>query len=340
MSGAGDHQDRPVGFGVIGARSMIATKAVLPALDAAEGARIAAVATRSGSIAAPWSALAVADYDEVVQHPDVEAVYVPLPNSMHREWVERAAAAGKHVLCEKPLGATAAEAAAMAAACADAGVLLAEAWMTPFDPRWSEAARLVREGAVGELRTIDAAFTFTLPPSAADNYRWDPALGGGALLDVGIYCVGPAAELWGTDPTTVEASVLSTARGVDATTAAELRWDDGRVARARCSFVEDDVQRLEYVGTTGRLALDGDAHTGGAPARRIQWWRTGGAAGTDDGGPESIDVVPDDPYRGMVERFAAAVRGAAEWPRPVSRAVDLAALLDRIRAVATELPTP
>jgi predicted dehydrogenase len=348
--------DRPVGIGVIGARSMIATKAVLPAIDAAAGARVAAVAARGGAVPARWADVDVGDYDDVLDHPDVEAVYVPLPNSMHREWVERSAAAGRHVLCEKPLAGSAAEAAAMAATCRHHGVLLAEAWMTPFDPRWAAAMRMAAAGAIGPVRTIDARFTFTIPAEAADNYRWAPELGGGALLDVGIYCLGPAAEMWGTEPTTVEATVTSTATGVDATTVAELRWDDGRTARARCSFVEPEVQRLELVGATGRLVLDGDAHTGGTAARRIQV-RHGAdtedveaADGADeveaaDGAEgveqvEHVDVTPEDPYRRMVEAFAAAVRGRQDWPRPVDRAVDLQRLLDRVRSAAVEVVAP
>ncbi len=317
----------PVGLGVIGGRSMVATRAVLPAIGPASGTRLAAVAARGGRVPRPWRGAAVADYDDVLRDPAVEAVYVPLPNSMHREWVERAAAAGKHVLCEKPLAPDAPGAAAMEAACAEAGVLLAEAWMTPFDPRWAEAARLAAGGTVGPVHTVEASFTFTIPPEASDNYRWDPDQGGGALLDVGIYCLGPAVELWGARPTVVRAEIDPSPSGVDATAVVELAWGGGRRAHARCSFTEPEEQRLAYVGPHGRIVLDGDAHTGGRAAHAIQLTRDDGGTPVD----EVIEVAPDDPYRRMLERFAAAVRGRRPWPRPAARSVELLALLDRIR---------
>ncbi len=327
----------PVGLGVIGGRSMVATRAVLPAVGPASGTHLAAISARGGRVPRPWRRAAVPDYDDVLRHPAVEAVYVPLPNSMHREWVERAAAAGKHVLCEKPLAATAPEAAAMEAACVAAGVLLAEAWMTPFDPRWSEAARLAVGGTIGPVHTVEASFTFTIPPEASDNYRWDPTQGGGALLDVGIYCLGPAVELWGARPTAVRAEIDRSPSGVDATTVVELDWGGGRTAHARCSFTEPETQRLTYVGPGGRLVLDGDAHTGGRTARAIHLTRDDGGTPVDD----VIEVVPDDPYRRMLGRFADAVRGRVPWPRPAARSVELAALLDRIRhSGGSEVPAP
>ena len=128
-------------------------------------------------------------YASLVEDPEVEAVYVPLPNSLHREWVERAAAAGKHVLCEKPLAPTAADARAMADACAAAGVALLEAYMTPFHPRARAVEALVASGRLGALRFGRAVFTGVL--DRPDDHRWRPEMGGGALLDVGIYCVAP-----------------------------------------------------------------------------------------------------------------------------------------------------
>lgn len=355
---------RSVGVGVIGARSMVATRAVLPAIDAAAGVHVAAVAALGGPPPSRWAHLAVETYEAVLDHPDVDAVYIPLPNGLHAPWAERAAGAGLDVLCEKPLAPTAGEAAAMVAGCEAHGVLLAEAWMTPFDPRWRHAVDSARRGDVGPVRSIDAAFTFTISPDAAANYRWDPALGGGALLDVGIYCLGPITEFWGTHPDEITVRRRLDDRGVDATTTATLRWDDGRVGTIRCSFVEPERQYLRLTGSEGSLVLDGDAHTGGTAARTIgveshgappaphDPTASGAAAGAAPGSASvgettrSADSAPsrrlertrtivvdaDDPYRLMVERFADAVRGPMPWPRPAARSVDLLALVDRIRA--------
>ena len=305
---------------------MVARLAIFPALDASQEANLVAAASLSGPVPAPWDRYTVADYDAVIDHPDVEAVYIPLPNDLHRRWALRAADAGKHVLCEKPLAANVEAAQQMRTGCNDAGVLLAEAWMTPFDPRWERTFELVAEGLIGTVTEVTAAFTFTIGPEAAENYRWRTEHGGGALLDVGIYCLGPAVRLWGSVPATIKASIQLAASGVDATTAVELIWPGGQVARARCSFVEAEQQRLELLGTSGSLTLDGDAHTGGKQATMIQH--------LDSAGAHEISVEPDDPYRRMIDAFAAAVRGTQPWPRPVESSIEMLELLKKIREAA------
>ncbi len=201
----------------------------------------------------------------MLEHPDVDVVYIPLPNGMHREWTERAAAAGKHVLCEKPLAADPDTARAMADACATAGVILAEAWMTPFDRRWSTALELVRTGAIGDVDAQYHRFTFTIGPEAADNYRWDPTQGGGALLDVGIYTLGTAVELWGADCEIDSVQRTMAPSGVDATTVAEprvARRPPG--AQIRCSFVDDGAS----AGVVPQRRRDAAARARGVHERR------------------------------------------------------------------------
>jgi predicted dehydrogenase len=307
---------------------MVARAAVMPAIDASPHADIVATASLSGPVPSPWSATSVADYEAVLDHPAVEAVYIPLPNDLHRIWTIRAAAAGKHVLCEKPLGVTADDARVMLAACDSSGVLLAEAWMTPFDPRWAHTMRLVDEGFIGSVTEVNAAFTFTIGPEGAANYRWRPDQGGGALLDVGIYCLGPAVELWGSKPVAVNATVIEAPSGVDAATTVRLTWERGQVARARCSFVDTEQQRLEVIGDDGALILDGDAHTGGAAATTIRHRDAQGREST-------ITVDADDPYRSMVDAFAHALRSTRRWPRPTERSVEMLELIERIKAEAS-----
>jgi len=312
-----------VGFGVIGARSMVATRAVMPAIDACDRAELVAVSALGGPVPRRWAHLGAGLYDDVIDHPDVDAVYIPLPNGMHAEWVERAIGAGKHVLCEKPITPTADEAARLGESAERAGVLLAEAWMTPFDARWSAAMTMARAGELGEIVDIDASFTFTIGPDGDGNYRWSSDQGGGALLDVGIYCLGPIVELWGARPDLVDATALWHTNGVDARTEATLEWLDGRQARIRCSFVDPEEQRLEIIGTEASLVLEHDAHTGGERAGTIVLAR-------GDHATQRVSVSPTDPYLGMVESFAASVAEGAPWPRPMSATVELLRLIERI----------
>ncbi len=317
------HDAAPVRIGVIGGRSMVATRAVMPAVDASDLAELVAVSSLGGPVPDPWDHLSVGTYDDVLAHPDVEAVYIPLPNGMHREWVERVAAAGKHVLCEKPIASTVADAAAMSAACDAAGVILAEAWMTPFDARWRAAMDAVREGRLGTVIDVDSSFTFTIGPEASENYRWSADQGGGALLDVGIYCLGPIVDVWGAAPDMVDATALWHTTGVDARTEATLSWADGREARIRCSFVDAEEQRIEIIGDQASLIIESDAHTGGEQAR-------GFLVVGSDGRISTTPVTWSDPYLGMVDAFARAVRGDAPWPRPMTSTLELLSLIEQI----------
>ncbi len=302
-----------VGIGVLGGGAFIANAAVLPAIRAARGVHLSAIASRSGGIADAWADRAVADYDDVLADPDTDAVYLALPNGLHRAWAERAAEHGLAVLCEKPLAPSADDAEAMAAACDRHGVLLAEAWMTPFGTSWR---RLIACLDPTQIREIDARFTFRIGPDQDRNYRWDPTQGGGALLDVGIYTTGLAVELFGPDLEIVEATggtrtaddLDLTGPAVDAWTRATLRTATGATIRIWCSFVDDEAQTLRVTDHSGRsIELTGTAFT-----------QQAGAPGEAD------------PYQDMIEAFGDAVAGRAPWPRTAARAVAHLGLLDRI----------
>ena len=220
----------PLRIGLIGARSWVANQAVIPAIEASASCVLVAVGSSGGPVPQHLAHLDTGGYDRVLAHPDVEAVYVPLSNDQHRPWVERAAMAGKHVLCEKPLGLDGADAAAMVAVCEGAGVVLAEAWMTPFGARWAEIVGRAATGQLGEIRHLAATFTFPLDPKQTNNYRWNPGQGGGALLDVGIYALGAAVALWGAEPSIVHAAASRGVTGVDLSTSAWCQWDASRTA--------------------------------------------------------------------------------------------------------------
>ncbi len=312
----GSSSAEPVRFGVIGSSSMVARLAVVPALEASPKAEIVAAASLGAGD----------DYRSVVDDPSVEAVYVPLPNGLHREWVEACAAAGKHVLCEKPLALTAADARAMADACSGAGVVLMEAYMTPFHPRTVALVDLVTEGRLGRL--VTARSTFTFPHSVPTDHRWDPVLGGGALADVGIYTLTPLfeiAEAAGSPvPDEVSSHQVRTDRGADVTTVGMLRFPTGFVASFECSFDAPERQVLEVVGTEARVT--------------VEHCFTPDASDTDlvlhhrDGSVETVTGPGADPYRGMVDHFCAVVRGRAELRRPPALSVAFAELCDRLRA--------
>jgi predicted dehydrogenase len=309
----------PLRWGVLGAGSVVARQAVLPALAASGRSEVVAEASRgAGGDVVPYLA--------VLADPAVDAVYLPLPNGMHREWAVRAAAAGKHVLCEKPLACSAAEAQDMADACAAAGVVLMEAYMSPFHPRAVGLADLIAAGGLGDLRFAAAAFTFPLADPA--NHRWRPEMGGGALLDVGIYCLAPLVAAAGRFPAAVAAAAVESGSGVDASFAGWLDFGEGFVASFSVSFEAPERQHLELVGTAA-TAVVADAFAAGATGQRPTVLRADAG-----GGPEPL-VAPDaDPYLLMVDHFVAVVRGEVPSQRPPSDSVALLGLLDRLRAVA------
>jgi predicted dehydrogenase len=263
-------------------------------------------------------------YDDVLADPDVEAVYVPLPNSLHAEWTIRAAEAGKHVLCEKPLATTALEAGAMASACEQAGVLLFEAYMTPFHPRSERLEAILRSGRLGELRFARTAFTGVLRDES--NHRWSPAMGGGALLDVGIYCLAPLLLAAGRSPVKLAATSVQTASGVDSSFSGWLDFGRGFVANFECSFETPERQRIEVVGTDGSLTME-RTFTPGLDDTVLSVLDRSGAV-------ETIECGGADPYAGMVDHVSAVVRGAADPRRTPADAIEVATLIDRLRVVA------
>ena len=234
-------------------------------------------------------------YEALLADPDVDAVYVPLSNDGHRPWTLRALAAGKHVLCEKPLALNAAEAEEMAAAAAAARRLLMEAFMYRFQPRLRALAEAM---ASRTLRHVHAAFGFTIRD--LDNYRLRPELGGGALYDVGCYCVDVTRWLLG-EP----ADVRAFRRGapVDMTTSALLRFPSGATASLWASFESPEYQVLEIVTDDEVVRVE---HPFGPPGS-------------------------DDPYRVMVEEFSAAAESGGAAPLPVESSIANLRVLDAIR---------
>jgi xylose dehydrogenase (NAD/NADP) len=315
----------PVRFGVFGATSRIAQKAVLPALQQQGGCSVVATASLSSDEYDRFGASSVyRSYAELLEDPDVEAVYIPLPNGLHEEWTVAAAEAGKHVLCEKPLGKNAAEASRMVRACEDAGVHLMEAYMTPFHPRSEALARALAEDRLGELRFGYTSFTFTL---GMPDHRWRADMGGGALLDVGIYCLAPLLQAGGGAPRDVTASAVAR-EDVDASFSGRLDFRDGFTAAFECSFEAPFHQHLQIVGTKAALVLE-RAFTHGLEETAI-------LRRSRDGTEEEIYCGGADPYQGMVDHFALVVRGQHEPRWPPAASIEVLELQDRLRAAAEE----
>ena len=315
---------------MIGATSWVARQAMLPAIVASPQARLVAAASQHVDDAgAPFGAeRSYRTYDELLDDPAVEAVYVPLPNRLHRPWVERAAAAGKHVLCEKPLALTAADAEVMGAACTAAGVTLLEAYVTPHHPRSRAVADLLASGGLGALRFARAVFTGVL--SRPDDHRWRPEMGGGALLDVGVYCMAPLLAAAGRAPERIEAAATLTTAGVDASFSGWLDFGDGFTAALECSFEAPERQSLEIVGTQAALLVE-RAHTPGPDDLTFTLRRR-------DGRVDEIVAGGADPYRAMIEHFGAVVRGdLPPCPSPAD-SVAVLAVLDRLRTAAGLAP--
>ena len=319
----------PVRWGVLGASSTVARLAVIPAIQGSPKAELVATASLTGSHP-DGGGRAHATYEGLLDDPDVEAVYIPLPNHLHRRWTEAAAAAGKHVLCEKPLAPSAADAQAMVDAARDAEVLLLEAYMTPFHPRARALADYVRAGRLGTLRTVHASFGFPLRDAA--NHRWDPDAGGGALLDVGVYCLAPILAVAGRPPRRVNAAAVMTESGVDATFSGWLDFGDGLTGAITCSFEVPEHQRLSLVGTLGRIDVD-TAFTAGPAHGHFDLHIV-------DGSVEHVDTGGADPYRGMVDHFQTVLRGGAPLRRTPAQSVALLTVMDDLRLAARPTAAP
>jgi predicted dehydrogenase len=244
-----DTRDRRLGWGILGA-AWIAERAVLPAIVASSNGRLVAIASRDPGraqrMAAETSVRVSESYEALLADPQVDAVYIPLVNNLHREWTLRAFAAHKHVLCEKPLAMDAAEAEEMAAAATSAGMHLMEAFMYRFHPRMRDFIDGLRD-----VLQVRASFGFSLEDRS--NYRLRPELGGGALLDVGCYTVNVARWILG-EPE----DVLARARvaGVDMTVSALLQFSRGQTASLWASFESPEEQELTVVTAKGVHRLE------------------------------------------------------------------------------------
>lgn len=249
---------RPIRWGVLGT-AKIAAK-IVRAIRRGGGGEVVAIASRSLDRAERWAGehqvpRALGSYAALLDEPEIDAVYIPLPPSMHFEWTIRAAERRKHVLCEKPLATTAAEATQMAAACQQLGVQLMDGVMWVHHERTAAMRQQIDSGALGQLRRVTAAFSFVWDEIPVDNIRVKPELGGGCLGDLGYYCVRAITWAFGELPE----RVYATARyynDVEMNLSALLWFAGERMASFDCGFDTTYRKWFEIAGTGGSLVCD------------------------------------------------------------------------------------
>jgi D-xylose 1-dehydrogenase (NADP+, D-xylono-1,5-lactone-forming) len=326
--------NRKIRWGVLG-YARIARENVLPAILRAANSELHALASRDEAKLAEARprfnpVKTFVGYEALLRDPDIDAVYIPLPNAQHREWAIRAAAHGKHVLCEKPLGLNAAECREMIAAAAQHHVLLMEAFMYRYTDRIARVREVLRSGVLGEIKFINASFRFLL--NRPDSIKLQPELGGGALYDVGCYPVNfigfVADEIAGrpgsgcAQPAAVSAQAVRTG-GIDTIFSALLQYPSGLIAAAHCGFNAHKRVLAEIVGTAGVLEIPDTYFDNPGELTLIL-------------GEErrTVPVAASERYRLEVEDFADAIRQQRPPQLSLAESLRNAEVLDRLFAAA------
>jgi predicted dehydrogenase len=318
-----------VKWGVLGAAS-IATRKVIPAMQKGEWSAVTAIASRDLNRAKDAASKlgiekAYRSYEELLADPEIEAIYNPLPNHLHVPWSIKAAEAGKHVLCEKPVSVTVAEARTLLAARERCGVKIGEAFMVKTHPQWLRTRDLIRKGVIGELRAIVGVFSyFNRDPN---NVRNVPEWGGGAMLDIGCYPITTSRFIFGGEPVSVLALLERDPDfKTDRLTSAILEFPSGQ-AVFTCSTQLVAYQRMQFLGTTGRIEIEIPFNAPNERATRIF---------IDDGrdifgGGIRIETIPVcDQYTVQGDAFSRAIREGGEVPVPLEDAIANMAVIEAV----------
>lgn len=327
---------QPLRWGIL-STARIATRKVIPGLRRTPTAEVVAIASRDADKARAEAAalgipVAHGSYEALLADPAVDAVYIPLPNDQHVAWSIRAAEAGKHVLCEKPLALSAAEAATLIAARDRTGMQIVEAFMVRHHPQWLRVKALLAEGRVGRLEAVTCTFSyFNHDPADIRNIV---ALGGGALYDIGCYPVMLARWLHDAEPRRVAAMIeRDPAGGTDTKVSAMLAFEGGGQATFTVSTRMVPFQRVQVLGSRGRIEVIIPFNAPPDQPCRIGL-DTGGGLGDATVEVESFDVV--DQYAAQAEAFAEAVRGVRPAAYPLEDAVANLRVIEAIFTAAAE----
>lgn len=308
-----------VNWGFLGA-GFVASRGLAPAVHASRGAHLYAVASRDEQRSATLEPERVhVTYDDLLADERVDAVYISLSNSQHIEWVTKSLEAGKHVLCEKPLGLNAIETAAMFDVAASNGRLLIEAVWGRWHPRFARIVDLVTSGKIGNIEHIETAFTFT--SEMTDNYRLSPSMGGGALLDVGCY----QAHAWvALTNGAADLSITDLARtvgptGIDLTTDVNVRIDNNITAHAVSSFALPSNQQFNVRGSEGQIST--------AAGESFTTWNEASSLLVND----VLEEFPvTNAFVEMVENVSRVIDGGDGWVVPGTDSIRVAQILDTI----------
>jgi len=315
----------PVSWGIVSTADI--NRKVIPGAQASPEVDLRAVASRdrarAEAYAREWGIpAAYGSYEELLADPEIEAVYVSLPNTLHLPWSERALEAGKHVLCEKPLARDPAAVDRAFDVAEQAGRILMEAFMWRHNPQTAKLVELVAGGAIGELRLIRSVFSYSLYDP--ENIRLIPELEGGALMDVGCYNVS-ASRLFGGEPERVWGEAWFGPSGTDWVFTGTMRLPGDVIATFDCGTALTNRDELELVGSEGSLFVDDPWHCL-QPGIELR----GG-----DGAVERIEVERRDSYRLELENLSAAARGAAQPLLGREDALGQARVLEALHRSAT-----
>jgi len=319
--------NRAVKWGVLGA-AKIGMEKVIPAMQRGEHCEIVALASRDGARArAAADSLGIAkaygSYEELLADPEIEAIYNPLPNELHVPWTEKALAAGKHVLCEKPIALDAEEARRLIRARDDSGKLVAEAFMVRFHPQWRRARELVRSCAIGDIRAIQTLFAYRLLDGG--NIRNKPP-GGGGLYDIGCYAIVTARYLFGAEPTRLVASLdIDPNFGTDRLASAILEFPGGRHLTFSAGTQIAGSQRVTAVGSEGRIEVRIPFN---APIDRPTEIVVDSCVDLVGSGARVETFPTCDQYTLQGDAFSRAVRGEASLEFPIEDAVQNMRIID------------
>ncbi len=308
-------------WGILGGASFVANQAVIPALLSEPRSIISGFVSLSGGKDLLLAKLGVprfSSYEALIKSGQVDVIYIALPNSLHKHWIDSAVNHNISVLCEKPISLDSSELKEVLVAAKSKKILVREAYMTPFHSRVKQVRRLINALEIGDINYIDTEFSFTLPMN--NNYRWHKHLGGGALADVGIYLVEPIIDKFGF-PTDVTISEFKKYGNIDICVKAKLVFEQGKTATIKASFVDIESQKLMYYGTLGQISLD-RPFTPSLSDNKIIINRVGAF--------EVVVCPPDDPYRVMVASFVDELLGQVRSIYSLDRSLEVQLVLDQI----------
>ncbi len=320
---------RTLKWGIIGA-AKFAREHMAPAMALAEHSELIALGTRSNEKAAPfltrWPHLKIYDdYEALIQDADIDAIYIPLPNSLHVEWVKKAARAGKHVLCEKPIALAAAEIDDLIRLRDETGLLIAEAYMIVHHPQWQLARSLVQDGKIGDLVHVMGAFSYNNAQDTT-NIRNDPALGGGAIPDIGVYTYGSTRFVTGQEPKEILMADIQWENGVDVWSTVQA--DFGKFKATLTNSMRMAARQvMTFHGSHGHVQLT-------APFNPSVYDQAEVTLETQDGGRQTWRFPAVNHYVEQLQNFVKTVNEGADYPCPLEFSQGTQAMIDRVFAKA------